>query len=427
MPPSPAPPDERAPPHGAVSAPAPSNAVPALFFVTAPLAAAAAGALVCGVGIDALRTGYASTTLLLTHLGTLGFLGVAMFGVVYRITPLVAGATVPLSRSPFLVHAALVIGLVGVSAILGGGLDVTPHWGFGFVELAALVFVGTTGWALGRRAATGGETVRGMLLAVAVLLLVVLLGTVLERALGGEARPGARSLWLQVHLTLAFLGWVGALLASVSWHVLPTLHGTPKIPRPARRGTLGAIAAGIVLCLAALPLEATEHVEAGAFATLAATPAALAVWVWHPWTAARAIAAGPRSRADAGLRFWRAGLATAPLVLASGAWAALGDDPRAAVLFGWLAVWGWAGLIVHGLVVRLAPPDEPPSDDPASNARARRGFVPHVASVAVGAAAIVLVNDALARTAGGLAVIAAGQLLFAIVGARRRPPASRAA
>ncbi|MFG0319958.1 MAG: hypothetical protein ACF8XB_21985 [Planctomycetota bacterium JB042] len=418
MPTPPVPPDTHG--HADGPGPAPRNAGPDRFFVTAPLAAAAAGALVCVAGIDALRTGYSPTTLLLTHLGTLGFLGAAMFGVVYRITPLVAGARLPLPRSTTLVHAALVIGLFGVAAILGGGLDVTPHWGFGFVELAALVFVGTTGWALGRRATKRDETVRGMLLAVAALLLVALLGTVLERALGGEARPGARALWLQVHLTLAFLGWVGALIASVSWQVLPGFHGTPEVPRPARRGTLLPIAAGIVLCLAALPLEATERVEGGTFATVAATPAALAVWVWHPWTAARAIAAGPGALADVGLRFWSAGLATAPIVLVAGAWAALGNDPRAAVLFGWLAVWGWAGLIVHGLVVRLAPPTAPSPDDPSANARMRRGFVPHVASVAVGAAAIVLVNDALARAAGGLALIAAGLLLSAIVGARRR-------
>ena len=31
------------------------------------------------------------------------------------------------------------------------------------------------------------------------------------------------------------------------------------------------------------------------------------------------------------------------------------DDPRWPLVFGWLAIWGWAGMIVHGMLTRIVP------------------------------------------------------------------------
>ena len=55
-------------------------ASPRRFFSTAPVAAGVAGAGITATGVDALQTGWDPLTLSLTHLCTLGFLSMAMFG-----------------------------------------------------------------------------------------------------------------------------------------------------------------------------------------------------------------------------------------------------------------------------------------------------------------------------------------------------------
>jgi len=93
------------------------------------------------------------------------------------------------------------------------------------------------------------------------------------------------------------------------------------------------------------------------------------------------------------------------LVSAAAACLALASDGAASrLVFGWLAIWGWAGLFVHGLVrgeLAAAPP--------------RAGswaFGLHVVGLVAGGFAIALGGDALAR-ATGLVLIASGAITAA--------------
>jgi cbb3-type cytochrome oxidase subunit 1 len=66
---------------------APPLWVPLSFFLTAPIALAAAGALLLAKGAVAVTTGFAPVTLAIAHLGTLGFLTLVMMGALYQMTP----------------------------------------------------------------------------------------------------------------------------------------------------------------------------------------------------------------------------------------------------------------------------------------------------------------------------------------------------
>src|SRR5690606_20468528 len=137
----------------------------------------------------------------------------------------------------------------------------------------------------------------------------------------------------------------------------------------ARRRMLAGLFAGLLATGSVLGLHVAGVIGEGTpdvhvLAALAAAPAAAAVWIEHPWWARARLARRPRGGSGRGdVRCWRAGLLAAPVAAACGAWAGLSDDARGPVLFGWIALWGWAGTIAHGLVLRLvAPRVDPPPD-----------------------------------------------------------------
>jgi hypothetical protein len=157
-------------------------------------------------------------------------------------------------------------------------------------------------------------------------------------------------------------------------------------------------------------------------AALLTAPAWLAVWGLHPVLLGRT--ARDSAKGEGAPRpFLMLGLACAPavallslLVLGSG-------DPRLAVLFGWLALFGWAGALVHGMLSRSLSPlraaaRESGTIEPApgeldgvfSDASAyygRIGILFHVLTLLLGAISILLTNDLLARLTGAGVIVTA--------------------
>ena len=69
----------------------PGLALPLRFLLLAPWFGALAGLLLVWQGGEALATRWAPATLAVTHLLTLGFLGMAMAGSLLQMVPVVAG------------------------------------------------------------------------------------------------------------------------------------------------------------------------------------------------------------------------------------------------------------------------------------------------------------------------------------------------
>jgi hypothetical protein len=171
-------------------------------------------------------------------------------------------------------------------------------------------------------------------------------------------------------------------------------------------------------------------------AAVAAAPAVLSVWFLHPAASAWSLRGRRRKRADASLWFWRTGLLMAPLAGGAAVAAYRLPGEQWGLLFGWLAIWGWAGTIVHGMLTRIVPflvwlhrfaPVVGEAPVPSVRAllpdsRVRVGLVLHAGSVLLGACGILSGSDLLVRAAGLALLATAGWLLGSLVQVARRRP-----
>lgn len=380
---------------------APPLAIPASFFLLSPLAMIAAGVLLF-FHPEALAARWSGAALALTHLGTLGLLGSTMLGALYQLIPVVAGAPVPAIRLAHGVHAFYLSGLV---ALVGRFLGLPPLAGaIGLVALgcAFLLFFLPVAVAL-FRAPSASATPLGLRVSVVALLLVVLVGLRVGLGHAGGSFAAARFVWAQVHLSLGLLGWVGGLLAAAAWQLVPMFYLAPSFPPALPRLVHGLQALGLALLLGVLlAAEAGLDVGVGS-ALLAAAPLALGVWLLGPAAVLRALLLRKRARADGSVRFWLAG---APVALALpwlGAWAVYAEDPRWGLAFAWLALWGHAATILHGMLTRILPfltwfhrfsrllgkAPVPPMRALYPDSRVRIGWGLHVATTLAGLAAVV--------------------------------------
>lgn len=409
---------------------APPLSVPTSFFLTIPLGILAAGLILMTSGITALGSPWAPQTLALTHAGTLGILAMGMLGALYQMTPVIAGAPVPFTRIAHLVHILLVAGLAGFIWRLLGGPVAAMSWAIMAFQLALPAFLLPLGWAL-LRPATVNETVQGMRLAVLSLVAITVMGLMMAGGFAGDLFPQNRMLWVQLHLTLALLGWVGGLIMSVSWQVIPMFYLAPAMSKTTRRWLFGMLMLGLILPFATLftNVETTGWLSPGKIAAISALPAALVIWVLHPALVLKGLANRKRKRSDASLLFWKTGLGMAFLIIPVAGTALLLPDPRWQVLFGWIAIWGWAGMIMHGMLSRIVPflvwfhrfsarvglEPVPSMRGLLSQQRIQTGFMLHAASVIAGIAAISLQADILAKLTGLLLACTAVSLASMLI------------
>ncbi len=394
---------------------APHLSIPAGFFLAVPAGVFVAGCILSFAGAESLSNPWNPQTIALTHVGTIGVLLVGMLGALYQMIPVVAGTPVPAIR---LGHGTLLLLLIGVASFvwrLFGGPALAMTLASFSLGIAIIIFLLPAGSSL-MRPATRNETTLGMRISIITLAVIAIMGLVMARGYSGSAFPGNRFLWTQVHLTLALLGWVGALIMSVSWQVIPLFYVAPRTGEISKRLSLVALVSGLLLPFAAFMVDDSgdSFLSARQWAALAALPAALVIWIVHPLLTLSGIARRKRRRSDASLLFWQAGVVSALMLIPLVAAAFTIADPRWQVLLGWFAIWGWAGMIMHGMLTRIVPflvwfhrlaPLIGKSYVPSirsllSQRRIRTGFAVHLASVGLGAIAIVTEADLLARATG---------------------------
>jgi len=420
---------------------APPLEIPAGFFLTAPFAVIGAGSLMLWTGADAFQSNWLPLMLGLTHLGTLGFLTMVMMGALYQMIPVIAGARVPFIRLAHIVHVLLCVAIPGLVLSLSEPAGGFTFGFFSLAALAALLFCFTAGYAV-TMTQTRSETVSGMRLALFSLLVMMLLGLAMARGFFDGGFPGARGLWVQVHLGTALLGWVGGLITAVSWQVVPMFYLTPSIHPVKKKIILVLTLLGILLPLVVLMIEQTGPVRAfdldpARTAAIGTLPALLAIWIIHPCLILFNLRNRRRKRVDASLYFWQTGLCFAPATAIAAVIAHFALDPRWGMLFGWLAIWGWAGMIVHGMLSRIFPfliwfhrfaPHIGQIPVPAIRKMLpdhliRLGLGFHIASVLLGVLAIVTRDIWVARITG-LCLLATGiNLLYWMMLLLRQRPA----
>jgi len=362
----------------------PPLAAPLRFFLTAPAFAMAAGLLLAATGTDGLASRWSPTTLALTHLMTLGFLGMAMLGALIQILPVVAGVAVAgTARTARGVHLLLTAGTI---ALVAGFLR-----GESRLFLAAMLMLGAAfTWfvvaaAIGaRRGGVAGPTPRGIRLALAALVVTVALGLALAAAFGGlavlPASLAGRDLadlslptLAHVHALWGLGGWVGLLVIAVAYQVVPMFQVTADYPGAMRRWLPAALLASIALWTAAIvcgpalsgairaPDAATEG-TASDLSTLVTWLSAGAAAIGYALFAAvtlRLLWRRKRPKLEATTLFWYLGasaLLGCALVWMLGAFRPLLRESAAWPLaLGILAIVGFAASVVNGMLYRIVP------------------------------------------------------------------------
>ncbi len=374
--------------------------IEAAHLLTAPLAVVAAGALVSGEGSAVFVSNWNGSTLGLTHFVTLGFVSMTAFVAFGRHLAAHACRRRPGTFAVALAYATLVL---GVGSLGWGTLHRSSD--FVFLAIAAMGIMGPTFLIGAARGLRGLEAPapekRALATALWSFFIVASLGIWVAHGHGGMRFPGPRPMWIQVHLCVGLLGWVGSLLAA-------RLARSPELePRLLARDMWLRIGLGLPVAVLFAQYFGLIGAAAPTLAAALSLPALYVIW----WALPARVLFDPGGRASAPFPSATcAALALGPACAGVGAVAYLSGSAVWVLGFGWLAIWGWAGLCIHGLLVEFAH-----RGADASKATSRRSITPalalHLASWVAGALAIALTDDALARLTGAL-LVATGAAIF---------------
>jgi hypothetical protein len=340
-----------------------------------------------------------------THLLTLGWLTMVVFGALCQLLPVALGAPV---RSPRVAHAAFWTFAPGVALFAAGvATSRTPlhHAGILLVAIGILLVVANVGGAL-PRARTRDVTWAAIAVALGFLASTLVLGIVLLHNLHTGFIGGARERVLATHLHVAIVGWLLIMIVGVSHRLLPMFllsHGAgTSWTRPA----LALLAVGVVVLGAGLAGPQPAAAWIGALLLVGG----LGCFFRQVWAFYRARV---RRKLDAGMRY----VATALGFLASSALlglavlAADAPHPRLAAAYVTAGLLGGIVLYVVGFFYKIVPLL-------AWTARFRgrmgKGPVPTVAQLYSAR----LAHVQLGLMAGGVAILTAGILLGSAHGGR---------
>ncbi len=334
---------------------APPILVPFRFFLSAPLFGLLAALLALWYGPSLMDSRWQPSVLALTHLMTLGFLGMAMVGAMMQMLPVVAGS--PVAHPVGVARAVHVLLLPGV-LLLAGGFLFGSYWPMRLAMLLLgsgfAVFIAAVGLSL-KRASSDSPTVVGMRFAVGALVVTAAIGLTLASNYGWDWWLIERVRLTNLHLTWGLLGWVGLLVAGVSYQVVPMFQLTPSYPKPLTRWLTTALFAFLLLWSAVYILpEAVQEL-----AMLAVGLAAAIGFTAYAVVTLRLQLQRRRKQSDVTLLFWRFGMACLLLALALGVAGQVipaldrvqGDNFALAFLF----IAGFAVSVVNGMLYKIVP------------------------------------------------------------------------
>jgi len=406
---------------------APPIGVPYRFFLTAPWFGVAAGLLLAFMGEEMLASRWTPGALAGTHLLVTGFMLQAMCGALLQFVPVATGGNIwQPQRVAAWVHPLLIIaaGLL-VAAFLTQRPVLFMAASAGFA--VSLGFYGVVvSLALWRTPAQGASIV-ALRIALLGLLATTGLGVTLAFGLAYQTTLPLLAL-TDVHAAWGLGGWGLILLAGIAYFVVPMFQLTPAYP--------GWLARGVPLLLLALLLVWSLQ--------LFGLPDGARELVWLGGLGTAGLFGGTtlylqsrrrRKVSDTTLLFFRVAMVCLVVLLFSAmlfaALPEIGNDPRAVVWLGMLAIVGVFVTAINGMLYKIVPflnwlhlqrlcglETLPPTMNQMIPERSmRRQFYLHLAALAFLLAAVWL--PSLARPAGLLFALDCAWLGLNLVGALR--------
>ncbi len=179
-----------------------------------------------------------------THLFTLGWITMTIFGALYQLLPVALGAPVRSTRAGHVSFWSFAPGVACFVAGVAGGSAVLRHAGIALVGFGVVLAVGNVAATL-PRARTRDATWAAIALAITFLSSTLALGAILLHNLQTGFIAAARGRVLAVHLHVAIIGWALMMIVGVSHRLLPMFmlaHGAnTRFTRP----SLALLAAGV--------------------------------------------------------------------------------------------------------------------------------------------------------------------------------------
>ena len=329
---------------------APPFGAPLRFFLVAPLFLLAATALAL-THPDWLSSRWSPAALALTHLITLGYLGMIMLGALLQILPVVLGVPVPAVR---------LVAWTGLLALACG----TPCLAVGFLlSLTSSLHAGMLIFAIGLPPvliAIAFSLARSAAPLVAWPIRLAVLALAVTLTLGIAHAGGLYGVWPQpenidltpLHVAWGLIGWILALVAGVAYQVVPMLQITPSYPAWLSRRLNGLILVGLLIF--SWPVDKAWGAAMNQVGELLLAVAALAFAL----ATLRIHAQRRRKIADVTLDFWRLGMAC--LIIAAPVYLLLPLLPEsrletAQISLGLLFLFGFAVPVVSGMLYKIVP------------------------------------------------------------------------
>ncbi len=209
----------------------PPLSVPVRFFLTAPLFGILASLLLLYYGGELFDNRWNIHTLALTHLLTLGFITMVMFGAMLQLLAVLAASPVP---HPILVSNILHISLTLGSLSLVAGFLNSYNWlmmqsAVILLGISFIGFISLVGYCL-IRIKDSNPIFTAMSLALTALAVTAILGIGLGMLFGFKINLPFPQILTDLHLTWGLIGWIVLLLIGVAYQVVPMFQITPAYP-----------------------------------------------------------------------------------------------------------------------------------------------------------------------------------------------------
>ena len=320
----------------------PPLGVPLGFFQSAAgfLLIAAGAGLLASAWPDALASRWSPAALAITHLLTLGFLGLVMLGSMLQMMPVLLGVTV--NVRPAWIHTArygLAAGTLLLALGLGLGHSVLLTGAAVMLDLSLLLILPAF-----TRALFFSQTRTQLTWPYRKAWLALLVTFTLGIGLAG----GLTGLWplsdpvglTHLHLLWGLAGWILLLLIGSAYQVVPMLQLTPPYPTRISQSLTWLLFAGLIISTLG------ETIIASLLIAIAALSFALST-VWIQQRRRRKVV-------DETMKFWRLGMVSLALCALPLPVAHQLPDPAQTSL-GILFLIGFATSVVIGMLYKILP------------------------------------------------------------------------
>lgn len=328
---------------------APAFAVPLGFFMIAPAFLLLAGALAAWTPADWLPSRWMPLSLALTHLLTLGFLGMVMLGALFQMLPVLLSSPVPGAlRVARLTQTGMTLGALLLAWGLWQQHATTLRMGvvaLGAGLLPALLSMGLAVW----RARSEPWLNWPVRQAWGALGITVFLGASLAAQRAGLWQLDD-SAWLsRLHMAWGLGGWVILLVIGVSFQLVPMLQLTPAYPAWSRHSLAWGMLAGLLGFTAFGAADDAASPRGALVTALAVTPALVFAGLTLRLQSRRR-----RKITDVTLDFWHMGLAYLLLCCLTLPWLA-GLPEQMEIVWGMAFMLGFAASLINGMLYKIVP------------------------------------------------------------------------